>query len=69
MMSGPSQAKNVPKMCRFILSCSKYHPGLLSPFLHSVVSHDSAAQADLGLCCLHIPEDIFLQVMANLDYD
>ena len=47
-------------------------PGLWSPFIHSVVTEDSAggqwrpwsdcayAQSDLGLRCPHLPEDTFL---------
>ena len=33
------------KMCRFRSSCicPKYHPGLCSPFIHSVVSNDSVS--------------------------
>ena len=60
------------KMRRFRSSyaCIKYHLGLCSPFIHFVVSNDSVkgqwrpwsdcadAQADLGLRCPHIPEDI-----------
>ena len=43
-LNGPRQAKNVPsnmrKMCWLISSCAsaKYHPGLCSPFIDSVVS-------------------------------
>ena len=62
------------KLCRFKSSCSwtEYHPGLCSPFIHSIVSNDSGsrqwrllsdftdAQADLGICCLHMPEDKLL---------
>ena len=61
------------KMHRFrsFCACTKYHPFLCSPFLHSSVSNDSVcgqwrpwsdcgnAQADLGHHCPHIPEDIF----------
>ena len=60
-------------MCRFRSSCTcaKYHQGLCSPFVHSVVSKESASrqgrpwsncadeQADLGLRCLHMPKDTF----------
>ena len=70
-------SENVPsntrKMRRLGSSCpcAKYHPGLCSPFMHSVVSNDSVsgqerpwsacadAQADLGLCCPHMPEEYF----------
>ena len=64
---------NMLKMCRFRSSCAcaKYHPGLHSLIIHSVVSSDSVsglwrpwtdcanAQADLGLRCPHVPEDKF----------
>ena len=52
--------------------CETYHLGLCSPFIHSVVSNDSVgrqwrprsacadAQADLGLRCPYMPEDMFL---------
>ena len=60
-------------MCRLRSSCTcaKYHPGLCSPFILSVVSNDSVsgqwrpwsdcadAQSDLGLHCLQMPEDTF----------
>ena len=54
------------------------HPGLCSPFIHSVVSNDSVsgqwrpwsdcadAQADLGLRCPHTPKDIFSQSAAQM---
>ena len=63
--------------------CAKYHPGLFSPFIHSVISHDSVsgqwrswsacadAQADLGLRCRHMPIDTFshhtVQLMFQLN--
>ena len=52
-------------------TCTKYHPGFCSPFIHYVVSNDSIsgqwrpwsdcmdAQAHLGLHCLHMPKDMF----------
>ena len=60
-------SEKMHKICRFRSSwaCSKYHPGLCSSFIHSVVSNDSVswqwmpwsactdAQADLGLHSLH----------------
>ena len=64
---------NKCKMRRFRSSCAfaKYHPGISSPFIHSVVSDDSDsgqerprsdcadAQSDLGLRCLQMREDMF----------
>ena len=49
-----------------IFSFEQLGPGLCSPFIHSIVSIDSVrdsespdetvdAQADLGLCCPHMP--------------
>ena len=63
------------KICGFIsfCVCRKYHPGLCSSFIHTVVSNDSDsgqwrpwsdcadAQADLGLRCPHMPKDTFSQ--------
>ena len=57
----------------FRSSCvnAKYHPGLCSSFIHSVISNDfvsgrwrswsdsAHAQTDLGICCPHMPEDTF----------
>ena len=52
-------------------ACTFYHQGLRSPFIHSVVSIDCVsgewrpwsdcadAQADLGLHCPHMPEDMY----------
>ena len=36
---------NIHRMCRFrsACACSKYHLGLCSPFIHSVVSNDSVS--------------------------
>ena len=51
--------------------CAKYHPGLCSPSIQSVVSNNSVigqwrpwsdcadAQSDLGLRCPHLPGDTF----------
>ena len=61
------------KMPRFRSSCTcaKYHPGLCSPSIHFKVSNDfvrgqwrpwsdcAEAQADLGLCYPHMPEEMF----------
>ena len=50
---------NMCKMCRFRSSCTctKYHPGFCSPFIHSIVSNGS--EADLGLRYPHMNEDTF----------
>ena len=48
--------------------CAKYYPGLYFPLMQSVVFIDSLSaesdgsdkQADLGLCCPHMPGDKFL---------
>ena len=67
------------KMGRFrsCYVCTKYHIGI-SPFMHSLVSNDSDSrqwrpwsdctdvQADLGLHCLHVPGDMFLQDMEKI---
>ena len=67
------QTSNIHKMRSFRSSCAcaKYHPGVCSPFIHSIVSNDSVnergrpwsdcadAHADLGLRCPHMPEDTF----------
>ena len=39
---------NMYKMCRLRLSgtCAKYHPGLCSPVIHSVVSNDSVSEQE-----------------------
>ena len=61
---------NTRKVYRFKSSCAyaKYHPGICSQFIHSIVSNDSVsgqgrpwsacadAQADLGLRWPHMPE-------------
>ena len=56
---------------RSVCTCTKYHPGFFSPIMYSVISNDSYrgqwrswsdcadAQADLGLRCSHMPEDMF----------
>ena len=63
---------------RSFCASAKYSQGLYSPFIHSVVSNDSVSgqwrssldctdvQADLGLCCLHIPKDTFSHGMAQM---
>ena len=50
---------------------TKSHPGIYSPFIHSVVSNDfvhrqqkpwsecADAQADMGLHCAHMAKDMF----------
>ena len=69
-------SSNMHKMCRFRSSCTfaKYN---CSPFIHSVVSNDSVSgrcrpwsdcmdeKADLGLCCLHVPNDMFSHSMTQ----
>ena len=60
------------KMRRFgSCTCATYYPGICSTFIHSVISNDSVngqwrpwsacadAQADLGLRCPHMPENLF----------
>ena len=61
------------KTCGFTSSCAcaKYQPGICSPFILSIVTGDCLsgqwrprsdcvdAQADLGLRCLHMPENTF----------
>ena len=74
---GPCQAKKClqtnAKMSRLRSSCTctKYHPVLCSPFIHSVGHNNSvreqwsplsdytAAQSALGLLCPQLPEDTF----------
>ena len=58
----------------------KVSSGLCCPFIHSVVSNDSVigvqrpwsdctnAQADLGLRCPYMPEDMFSHSAANTSY-
>ena len=75
--SRPSEKMPLSKwrMCGFTSSCAcaKYHLYLCSPFTESVVSNDSFsrqqsrhAQADLGLCCRHMPKDTYLHGTAQL---
>ena len=59
-------------------ACAKYHPGLCSPVIHSVVWKTSVrghgrpwsdcadAQADLDLRCPHIPDDMFKHGTAHI---
>ena len=65
------------KMFRFSLSfaCTKYHPGLWSPFLHSVVSNDSVNGMPWADCACAVwsgpslsdmPEDTFSHGAANM---
>ena len=61
-------------------ACAKYHSGICSPLIHSIVSSDSVsglrrpwsdyadAQADLGLRCPHMPEDIFSHDAVLLEF-
>ena len=70
------------KLRRFRSSCTraKYHPGLCSPFIHSVVSSNSVrgqrrpwsdcadAQADLGLHSPNMPRDTFSHGEAHMIY-
>ena len=72
----PRQAKTCLRTCaeyafRSSCACAKYHPGLCSPFIHSIVFNDFAsgqgrpwsdcadAQSDLGLHCPHMRENTF----------
>ena len=60
-------------------ACAKYHLGLCSPFIISLVSSDyvsgqrrpwsdcASAQSDLGLRCPHMPEDTFLPGEARIN--
>ena len=57
VVSNEKLPSNMCKMRRFRSSyaCAKYHPGLCSPFIHSVVANDFAsAQSDLGHRCPHM---------------
>ena len=79
-VSSQKVSSNMCKMCRFRLplACAKYHPSLCSPFIHSLVNKDSVSgqgrpwsacanmQADLGLRCLYMPEDMFSHGAAQL---
>ena len=73
--SSEKMLSNIPIMCRLTSSCScavlSAHPGICSPLNYFIVADDSVcgqrrpwfdwadAQADLGLCCPHMPEDTF----------
>ena len=62
-------------------ACSKSHPSLCSQLIHSIVSNDSVSgqrrpwsdsadtKADLGLRCLHIPENTFSHGAAHVKYE
>ena len=64
---------------RLYCACAKYVLGLCSQFIHSVVSNDfvsshgrlqsgcADAQADLGLRCTHMPEDMFVHGAAHIE--
>ena len=64
--------------CTSSYTSGKYHPGLCSPVIHSVVANDSAsgqrrhwkdcayAQVGLRICCPHMPEDKFSYGAAKL---
>ena len=69
------QAKMCPQSytkCTFIPSMRKVSFGIFSQLIHSIVLNDSVrgqrrprstcanAQADLGLCYPHMPEDMFM---------
>ena len=70
------------KMCGFTSSCTcaKTHPGICSP-LKLIVANDSVsgqqrpksdfadAQSDLGLRCLHMPEDTLSKGAAHIKLD
>ena len=74
ILYGPRHAK----MCLQICASAKYHSGLCSSFIHSVVSNypDSGqqkprsdcpdAQSDLGLCCPHMLKGMFLLGAAHI---
>ena len=49
-------------------ACANYHSGLCCPFIDSVVSNDSAADAlaDWDLRCPQMPEDTFLPGAAHI---
>ena len=73
---------NVRRMRRLrsFWACVKYHPSLCSIFLHSLVNNGSVseqrrpwsdcanAQADLGLCCPHMPDDMLSNGAAEFMY-
>ena len=77
------QANVSLRMRRFRSSFAyaKYHPCLCSPFIHLVVSNYSVSgqgrpgsectvtQADLGHCCSHMREHLFLHVAVHVDPD
>ena len=72
-VSSENVHSNMRRMCRFRSSCActKCHPGLCSPFMHSVASNETLsgqgrswsdcadAQSDLGLRCPHMPKTRF----------
>ena len=70
----PSNMRRFRSSC----TCTNHHPGLCSPFIHSVVSNNSVsgqgrlrsdctdAQADPGLRCTHMHKDTFSQVTAQI---
>ena len=48
---------------------TKSHPGICSPFIHSIVSNDSVSgQAGLGFLCPHMPEDKFSDPVGKFCY-
>ena len=65
---------------RFIPRMTKFHPGICSALIHSIVSNDSVsglrrpwsdcadAQADLGLRCLHMLNDTFSDGVVQIMY-
>ena len=68
--SNEKLSSNMRIICRIRSSCActKYHLYLCLPFIHSVISNDFVGghwrpwsmQTDLGLCCLHMPRDVFM---------
>ena len=46
-----------------VVSFEQLGPGLCPPFIHSVVS--KYVQADLSLCCPHMPKDMFSHSAAH----
>ena len=70
------------RILRSSCACARYYPGLVSLLTYNVVSNHSVcghgrpwsdcadAQADLGLCCPHAPEDTLVHCTARiLSYD
>ena len=79
-MSSEKVPPDMRKMCRFTTSCTcTVSSGHLLSIETSIVlsgsvygqqkprSNCTDAQADLGLCCLHMPEDVFSHGAAHID--